>query len=38
MKMEIIIRSPINGNISLILCYLGQLIKIKDILIQIKSN
>jgi urea carboxylase len=36
MKMEIIIRSPINGTVSSILCHLGQLIKIKDILIQIK--
>ena len=38
MKMEIVIRSPIDGTVSSILCHLGQLIKIKDVLIQMKSN
>ncbi|CAF0892784.1 unnamed protein product [Adineta steineri] len=36
MKMELVIRSPINGKIQSILCHLGQLITTDDILLKIK--
>ena len=38
MKMEIIIKSSIQGKVSSLFCHLGQLIQLKDILLTIKPN
>jgi urea carboxylase len=36
MKMEIIVRSPIDGKVSSILCHTGQLVAVKDVLLRVE--